>query len=87
MRLLFVLFTYGTSDSGTIYEQLVEVWDTQRSEVAKYFETGYTVYIMIPPIEDMSSKDVNLSVKQTLAIYKAETFSLIPTEPGSLFYQ
>jgi len=42
---------------------------------------------MVSPIEDMQSKNVDLSVKQTSAIYKAEKFSVIPTKTGSLFYQ
>jgi len=42
---------------------------------------------MVSPTEDMQSKNVDLSVKQTSAIYKAEKFSLIPTKAGSLFYQ
>jgi len=45
------------------------------------------VYTMVSPIEDMQSKNGDLSVKQTSAIHKAEKFSLIPTKAGSLFYQ
>lgn len=85
--MLFFLLTHCTSDSGTIYGQLIELWKTQHSEVALYYETGYAVYTMVSPIEDLQSKNVDLSVKQTSAIYKAEKFSLIPTKTGSLFYQ
>lgn len=85
LMLLFLL-THGTSDSGTIYEQLIELWNTQHSEVAMYYEATCTIYTMVSPTEDMQSKNVDLSVK-TSAIYKAEKFSLIPTKAGSLFDQ
>jgi len=45
--LLLFLLTHGTSDRGTIYEQLIELWNTQHSEVAMYYETRYTVYTSV----------------------------------------